>query len=375
MVDRAVPERDGDDSEAQRQARSVNREHPDDDIASMPDDKMRSACVRRSITYPGLDIVRLSAALMVTFYHLGWFLAPQGYAMLSFGWVGVEIFFVISGFVIAFSSENKSVGAFVKSRVLRLYPAAIICSTIIALVSWPRSGVPSNALLLYLKSVIIFPVGPWINQVFWTLPIEIMFYSLIAISVWRGRSLSFVALLLGAWSTAYWIFRIGNVHFYDVDIPDMSSGKFSLLLLHYGIYFALGILIYLRRHLFLGAVFIAVGFIAAALKSHDMHQSGISPLTAPIVWLLVVGFIAATVRWNGKFQWIRTRTLGLATYPLYLLHSSVGVLLFGLVPFPMALAGGVALAFLSALAVLPIERTLKRLLPRVRRSREIASLP
>jgi exopolysaccharide production protein ExoZ len=47
-----------------------------------------------------------------------------------FGWVGVEVFFVISGFVITNSARGASPIEFLKGRVLRLYPAAWICATL-----------------------------------------------------------------------------------------------------------------------------------------------------------------------------------------------------------------------------------------------------
>lgn len=52
---------------------------------------------------------------------------------LRSGWVGVEIFFVISGYVIAMSAENTTASDFIRRRALRLWPAALICSTITAL--------------------------------------------------------------------------------------------------------------------------------------------------------------------------------------------------------------------------------------------------
>jgi peptidoglycan/LPS O-acetylase OafA/YrhL len=47
-----------------------------------------------------------------------------------FCWVGVEIFFVIFGFVIVHASESASPAKFLKSRALQLFPAALICATL-----------------------------------------------------------------------------------------------------------------------------------------------------------------------------------------------------------------------------------------------------
>src|SRR6266403_2102841 len=93
----------------------------------------------------GLDLVRYFAAALVLVFHLSivsWNLlglspnygvadAPQ-YPELSFlsvGWVGVEIFFVLSGFVIAESANGKSAYVFFKGRAGRLLPSIWICAT------------------------------------------------------------------------------------------------------------------------------------------------------------------------------------------------------------------------------------------------------
>ena len=91
-----------------------------------------------------LDPLRFGAALGVAVFHLmfwswAWpsigvppgfehFVAadvqfPTDAPFTWFGWVGVEIFFVISGFVIANSASKSSATEFLFSRALRLYPA------------------------------------------------------------------------------------------------------------------------------------------------------------------------------------------------------------------------------------------------------------
>ena len=81
----------------------------------------------------GLDVVRFVAATMVMVFHLAfWSWAgsgtiahlmpnlpafPELTPVAWLGWVGVEIFFVLSGFVIAYSSEGSSAFAFFRSRL------------------------------------------------------------------------------------------------------------------------------------------------------------------------------------------------------------------------------------------------------------------
>jgi peptidoglycan/LPS O-acetylase OafA/YrhL len=97
----------------------------------------------KNLHFPLLDPLRFAAALGVAVFHLTFWswawpsigVAPgfehyvaadlqfQSAASFTwFGWVGVEIFFVISGFVIANSARNVSAREFLFGRALRLYP-------------------------------------------------------------------------------------------------------------------------------------------------------------------------------------------------------------------------------------------------------------
>lgn len=315
----------------------------------------------RAKKYPGLDFVRLGAALLVAFYHLGYLRADRKLQIFSSGWVGVEIFFVISGFVIAFSADGKSIGRFAKSRVARLYPAAFICSTIIVFLNWLTPAASPLGLMTYLRSVFIFPVGPWVNQVFWTLPVEMAFYSLIGISLWRRWPLTRVALWLGCYSCAFWVFEGVNALFHLIQLPQMHVGKYSLLLLHYGVFFALGMLLYARKHLVPALVFICVAFFACAERGVVMDAGGSPPFVASLIWLSATLLIVASIFWNDRLQRLKSRTVGLATYPLYLVHSAVGMIALTLLPFPYGMIVGILLALVVACGVLPLETLIRRL--------------
>jgi peptidoglycan/LPS O-acetylase OafA/YrhL len=118
----------------------------------------------------GLDLVRFASAAMVMSFHLGFWswAAPLGtirrlmrnlptFPELTLvawpGWVGVEIFFVLSGFVIAYSAEGSSALAFFRSRFLRLMPAVWICASLVFAVL-----VAGNILLVTLRRNILLRV-------------------------------------------------------------------------------------------------------------------------------------------------------------------------------------------------------------------------
>ena len=98
--------------------------------------------------FPLLDPLRFGAAVGVAVFHqMFWSWAwvsigvpgfertvaadviyPSAASFTWFGWVGVEIFFVISGFVIANSASKSSPTEFLLGRALRLYPAVWVCT-------------------------------------------------------------------------------------------------------------------------------------------------------------------------------------------------------------------------------------------------------
>lgn len=310
-------------------------------------------------TYPGLDLIRLTAALMVAAYHLGWWWwrddperqMPWLTPFVSWGWVGVPIFFVISGFVIAFSAEGRTVGSFVKSRAARLYPATWICASLIALIQPTRIGD-------YLRSVVLSPTGPWASGVYWTLAIEIVFYTLVAVALWRKWDLAKFALCLGFYSTAFWALRVVNsLVGKPLDFDATENYDFYLLLAHDGMFFAFGMLLQQRKHRVPALIFLAAGFVAIAVRSHALAIPGAPFFVAPLVWLIATGAIIGSV-FRNRFvrRWTRllpTGAIGLMTYPLYLIHAEVGhQAMLRTDQFFLAMAIVVG----TAAAILPLER-------------------
>src|SRR3569623_483319 len=89
----------------------------------------RTAPIRGRIRI--LDGIRLVAALLVLSWHYAAFghgaaltpyaRVPAVYPVAAYGWLGVELFFLISGCVICMSSIGHTLGQFIRSRITRLY--------------------------------------------------------------------------------------------------------------------------------------------------------------------------------------------------------------------------------------------------------------
>ena len=87
-----------------------------------------------------LDLLRLFAALSVVAYHycfrgagadgMTWLSLPEVMPVSKYGFLGVQLFFVISGFVIAYSAEGRNVREFFVARAARIYPGFLVAMTL-----------------------------------------------------------------------------------------------------------------------------------------------------------------------------------------------------------------------------------------------------
>lgn len=363
-------------------------------------------------SYVGLDLIRFAAAMLVLLYHLTyyWWLPKSGLGASGFqpglgmgalgrvlagGWVGVPIFFVLSGFVIAFSASDKTAHEFVIARAARLYPAAWICASITALVLL-RLG--HGSITGWLGSMALSPVGPWISGVYWTLGVEIVFYTMVAALLASAGSEHILTLgaTIGLASTAYWLVKVTlsafGIHFFNVLGPREHWP--DALLLSSGCYFGLGVMLWasvgqrwtpLRVTMAAACVFAGAISIVATTKSLA-YQTGDANLVAPLmIWLVAMLAMFTTIRWNdvlGKQIGPHAgaiRTIGLMTYPLYLVHSEVGrdaMLASRHLGAATALASGIAAVLLIAYVVVKIEPYPRRLILSaggVRRSMPVVS--
>jgi peptidoglycan/LPS O-acetylase OafA/YrhL len=184
--------------------------------------------------------------------------------------VGVPIFFVISGLVIALVADGQSAGQFVRKRATRLYLSAWLCATATALIA-------GASLDQYIRSVTLFPIGPWVDGVYWTLAIEIAFYGLVTLAIAVKIPLASLALGLGAYSTAFWTAKaVNSVAGGPLDslFSAVENNEGYLLLAHDGIFFAIGMLVWAKQRSSVLAMFGAVGFFAILVRSHAITPYG-----------------------------------------------------------------------------------------------------
>ena len=360
----------------------------------------------------GIDAVRFLAAVLVMFFHYGFWVGfktttsahqisqglvsyPALFEWTKFGWIGVQIFFVISGFVIAYSAEKATGYKFLVARVVRLFPAAFVCATISLLAALlVHYTAYSDLFILYAKSVVLWPQGPWIDDSYWTLAIELFFYALVflLISFNRFQLIAKLAIAMGMVSLLFaTIGLLGRSpaaeHIPQIILKFQDSRVADLLLLNHGMFFALGIFLWLHLlkkpaagHIFWCGVFVVAGCIqiAGIVANFDAKGADMPLLTPLVIWLSALGVIVLSVKLNPLLahapDWVAVtlRRIGLMTYPLYLLHQNTGLALIGQVtkmgmnPY-LALATGIAFALSASWAVSvylepPLQKGMKTLL-------------
>ena len=352
----------------------------------------------------GLDVARFLSALLVASFHLGcWSWAqpgsstaramahaasfPEIFSFCWFGWVGVGVFFILSGFVIAYSAHGAKPFKFVRSRVVRLYPAVVICALITVSVNLIWSDYSFDALLAqYLRTVCFAQSGQLVDGVYWTLQVEVIFYALIFFLLCLGRPVLIAGIIgaIGTGSSLYWLWlALIRPQTFVAEIPFFHSN--IVLFLQYGCFFALGVFLWLTLCDRVSRVRLAVaGLCAAGCIVETAHEAILmvgylkreADIAVPcaIVLVAILAMIVSVlanpwlVRQAGR-RVLWYRRLGLATFPLYLLHNIVGATTVRLgieLGAPSYLALAVAGSLMVALSLL-IATTVEPLLQGVLR--------
>jgi peptidoglycan/LPS O-acetylase OafA/YrhL len=335
-----------------------------------------------------LDGLRLVAALMVCVYHLAFRGAgawrgqpldifPHLSHAAAYGPLGVQFFFVISGFVICMSGWGRTVKAFAVSRISRLYPAywaALILVTAVLFVLGERTV--SRTDFLTNLTMLQTPAGSErVLGVSWTLWAEARFYVLFAVTVlWRGATRERVLAFCALWT-------VGALY------ADSSGQPFLKLALmpEYAPFFVGGIGLYLLRrfgHDLLTWTVVAAGFL---LGQHYAIRAMVPPpgarvafVRSPTVVIAVVaaGFAAIAavtlVRRIADVDWRWLTTAGALTYPFYLVHEVLGTLVIDrlrahtdLSPYAVLTLAITSMLLLAYLIHRLIERPLTPLLRRM----------
>lgn len=152
---------------------------------------------------PGLDLLRAIAIVLVVLYHAGLFGFVLPHDVQRFGWIGVDLFFVLSGYLIAGQllaamarGKSPDVRRFYWRRALRILPAFLMVVAIYvflpALREYPIMP-PAWKFLTFTQNLGLRGGTTFSHA--WSLCIESQFYLL----------LPFVLLALARWGRGHWL--------------------------------------------------------------------------------------------------------------------------------------------------------------------------
>lgn len=258
---------------------------------------------------------------------------PHADVVARYGYLGVDLFFMISGFVVLLSAWDRRPGSFVTSRMVRLYPAYWVAVTVTALVSVLFSqGKFPVSLGQYLANLTMLNSLPNIENVdvvYWTLWAEVRFYALILLLTFIGITRRRVTIFLWSWLAATFIYETGV-------LPGAADLVLNTQFSHYFIAGMALCLIYrfgpsLQSLLIFlvalgNAIPRAIGFAdrVGARYHTEIHRG---PVLAIVVTIFAVLLLVAL----KKTQYLARpwfAVLGALTYPLYLLHAHIGFIIF-----------------------------------------------
>jgi peptidoglycan/LPS O-acetylase OafA/YrhL len=291
-----------------------------------------------------LDGLRFLAALAVVLFHFvgqthwgmidvwgrPWqVMFPEAHSYFAYGRLGVDLFFMISGYVICMSAWGRSPRDFFISRVTRLFPmywiAIAVAAAVIYLFDTPF-GHPNPRVLFANLTMLQTPLKvDNLDSVYWTLWPELCFYLTFSVVVWMGLTYTRVAVFCGIWTVAAVLAPSAGIPLLTLLVNPTSAP-----------------------------------FFIAGLAFHLMHRFRSTPLLWGIVlmqWLLVLHFMLAphggrnnwdtwapwrgwlvlvvtvffvliasiALGWTRHIRWKGLTALGATTFPLYLLHDPVGM--------------------------------------------------
>lgn len=281
-----------------------------------------------------LDALRGIAVILVLLSHYTWAydyhfkILNEHIFHFPYGGFGVQIFFMISGFVIFMTIEKvDSVKHFAINRFTRLYPtywiSIMITLTVITIFPVPTLG--HYNWVDVLKNFTMFQgflKAPHVDQVYWSLQVELLFYIIIAIIYYTKQlnRIEFYSLL--------WLFMVIVTLLFDFLFEKYLR---VLAILDHAPLFIAGMMFYkvkLKKSYYLNHIIIGLSLVIFLFSLYfqliDRGEIGIS--IVPFL-LIICAFLIFYLLIYFDVPFLRNKYLlflGFISYPLYLLHNVIG---------------------------------------------------
>lgn len=286
-----------------------------------------------------LDYARLFAAVIVVLFHYTFNGIANGKVdsishipglidVTKYGFLGVELFFMISGYVIFFSAKTRSPSAFAVSRMTRLYPAFwfAVLFTAAFIMLWGGDTISVTLPQVLANLTMIQPLLGFedVDGVYWTLLYELKFYFLV-----------FMVLMLGLQSRLEGLFQLWPVLFAAAWVLNLDTIPY---LGSYYYYFAAGALFAMLKEKTdwktIVSLLITYGLcvqftVDRTIRMMEPKGFDYSAIGVALAITACFAFFAyQNTRHAASLRLPFSKLAGGLTYPIYLLHAHFGYLIF-----------------------------------------------
>jgi len=256
----------------------------------------------------------------------------------SFGKFGVDFFFILSGFIISYSSFHKynnpsAFQNYIKNRVIRIYiPYLPIGIAMYILYVFLPFFSNSNREISLFTSLTLFPSGNPALSVAWTLTFELFFYLVFGISFFSRKAWNYFVLL---WALSILLFNYTSLQ----HIAIIQSPILNLFLSPYNIEFILGYLLSLIiihnvkiRAGYLFVIFSLLFFLFIRFRNLkyptiDFYMNYLFSCMAALILYFVINRFRNKINENSIMMLV-----GNASYSIYLIHNPLQMLIIRLFP-------------------------------------------
>lgn len=304
------------------------------------------------------DLLRLLAAFQVMFMHSLGYLElssiPPFFGKIFSFFPGVNIFFVISGFLISASLERVSnIFVFAKNRFLRIYPAlwvsiiiAIICMLMfydknvgwIEILKWLLAK--ATIFQFYNNSIFAYYGIGNLNGTLWTISVEIQFYILLPVlykmfKIERDYILYFILILS----------FISNILYLNIENSSILSKLFGVSVFPYLYIFLIGVLLQrnfsfvnrflVNKSLYWGILYITVAYLSTTQNIIDVKLS--SSILIFVLAFFIISFAYSHVHWNNVLKG-NDLSYGIYIYHLIITNIFIEICFVGKIQYFMFLS-------------------------------------
>jgi peptidoglycan/LPS O-acetylase OafA/YrhL len=320
----------------------------------------------------GIDLLRTISVFVVILSHYGvWRFELSGTH-------GVVIFFMVSGYCMAYSTSGRTGKQFLLARFWRLTPAIFVCATITEVVELTLYGINperSQSFRDYLSNLLCLPNGnllcdlpfliirgtpysySWVDGAYWSLLVEIRFYILL----WG------LHYLLKIKRSTVLIASLGLLATTDLQLPFLSKSTDFFLYLPF---FAFGMAYREYAHhkkeaaalmMYSFAIFCFCSYSNSSAISMGLSNENFHTYGACFVFFI----LTMTVCGNRKSRLLSS--LGIISYPLYLLHQDIGLILIQIISWLPPFVGEALVVFVAILGATAVNSLIEKYLPRIRK--------